>query len=164
MLLLATKTLKISTVPRRSREKFEIVSFNWCGDTTVNVKMGATEGKERVLFHLTDSPNQVLTHAARAAAKQLNKPLCGLFSHSVAARGAREGPWSGQPHGLRILKYGISISISKYFYNRLRHDLSSTTNTTTTTMTKIVSKISTFRSRFKKLLWKNCVDKFQPAC
>ena len=34
------------------------------------------------------SPNQVLTHAARAAAKQLNKaPL-------VAARGAREGLWS----------------------------------------------------------------------
>ena len=36
------------------------------------------------------SPNQVLTHAARAAAKQLNKaaPL-------VAARGAREGLWHG---------------------------------------------------------------------
>ena len=40
------------------------------------------------------SPNQVLTHAARAAAK---RPLCG---HSVAARGAREGPWSGQGDGL----------------------------------------------------------------
>ena len=39
----------------------------------------------------SDSPNQVLTHAARAAAKQ---PL--QSSHSVAARGAREGPWSGQ--------------------------------------------------------------------
>ena len=53
----------------------------------VNVENGpgaATSGKA--------SPNQVLTHAARAAAKQLNK---WLFSHSVAARGAREGPWSG---------------------------------------------------------------------
>ena len=38
------------------------------------------------------SSNQVLTHAARAAAKQLNRN----FNHSVAARGAREGPWSGQ--------------------------------------------------------------------
>ena len=37
------------------------------------------------------SPNQVLTHAARAAAKQL--PL-------VAARGAREGLWLEQPCGL----------------------------------------------------------------
>ena len=41
-------------------------------------------------FRAARSPNQVLTHAARAAATQLN------FSHSVAARGAREGPWSGQ--------------------------------------------------------------------
>ena len=40
---------------------------------------------------LDNSPNQVLTHAARAAAKQLNN-----FSHSVAARGKREGPLSGQ--------------------------------------------------------------------
>ena len=40
--------------------------------------------------HLTDltSPNQVLTHAARAAAKApFQAPL-------VAARGAREGLWS----------------------------------------------------------------------
>ena len=36
------------------------------------------------------SPNQVLTHAARAAAKQLNKPPL------VAARGAREGLWLEQ--------------------------------------------------------------------
>ena len=38
----------------------------------------------------TRSPNQVLTHAARAAASQLNKLF---FSHSVAAR---EGPGFGQ--------------------------------------------------------------------
>ena len=44
----------------------------------------ATKTGARV--HLT--PDQVLTHAARAAAKQLNN-----FSHSVTAR---EGPWSGQ--------------------------------------------------------------------
>ena len=57
----------------------------------------------RVLTHYTlelryASPNQVLTHAARAAATQLN------FSHSVAARGAREGPWSGQRYaaGARV--------------------------------------------------------------
>ena len=37
------------------------------------------------------SPNQVLTHAARAAAKQLNKQL---FSHSVAARA--KGPGQGK--------------------------------------------------------------------
>ena len=37
-------------------------------------------------------PNQVLTHAARAAATQLNKvPFQALL---VAARGAREGLWS----------------------------------------------------------------------
>ena len=46
--------------------------------------------KRQLSMHLP-SPNQVLTHAARAAAKQLNN-----FSHSVAARGARQGPWSGQ--------------------------------------------------------------------
>ena len=40
--------------------------------------------------HLDDSPNQVLTHAARAAAKQpFQAPLV-----QVAARGAREGLWS----------------------------------------------------------------------
>ena len=39
------------------------------------------------------SPNQVLTHAARAAASQLNQaPL-------VAARGAREGLWLEQRVG-----------------------------------------------------------------
>ena len=86
----------------------------------VNVENGpgaATSGKA--------SPDQVLTHAARAAAKQLTMrawPVARsifdapyvreanerttswitkqlnkwLFSHSVAARGAREGPWSGQ--------------------------------------------------------------------
>ena len=44
------------------------------------------------------SPNQVLTHAARAAAKQLNfqPPL-------VAARGAREGLWLEQATGNRTL-------------------------------------------------------------
>ena len=40
------------------------------------------------------SPNQVLTHAARAAAKQLNK----LFSHSVAARA--KGPGQGKERGV----------------------------------------------------------------
>ena len=47
--------------------------------------------KYKMLRVTTTSPNQVLTHAARAAVTQLNS-----FSHSVAARGAREGPWSGQ--------------------------------------------------------------------
>ena len=37
------------------------------------------------------SPNQVLTHAARAAAKQLNK--VPFQAPLVAARGAREGHW-----------------------------------------------------------------------
>ena len=37
------------------------------------------------------SPNQVLTHAARAAAKQLNK--VPFQAPLVAARGAREGLW-----------------------------------------------------------------------
>ena len=41
---------------------------------------------------LPDSPNQVLTHAARAAAKQLNK--VPFQAPLVAARGAREGLWS----------------------------------------------------------------------
>ena len=40
----------------------------------------------------TNSPNQVLTHAARAAAKQLNK--VPFQAPLVAARGAREGLWS----------------------------------------------------------------------
>ena len=41
------------------------------------------------------SPNQVLTHAARAAAKQLIKQLNKPFQAPlVAARGAREGLWS----------------------------------------------------------------------
>ena len=48
------------------------------------------------------SPNQVLTHAARAAAKQLNKvpevqlnkvPDVPFQAPLVAARGAREGFW-----------------------------------------------------------------------
>ena len=39
----------------------------------------------------TSPPDQVLAHVARAAALQLNN-----FSHSVAARGAREGLWSEQ--------------------------------------------------------------------
>ena len=44
----------------------------------------------RLVVRSFASPNQVLTHAARAAAKQLNKaPL-------VAARGAREGLWLKQ--------------------------------------------------------------------
>ena len=38
------------------------------------------------------SPNQVLTHAVRAAAKQLNKFQPPL----VDARGARKGPWLEQ--------------------------------------------------------------------
>ena len=40
------------------------------------------------------SPNQVLTHAARAAAKQLNK--VAFQPPLVAARGAREGLWLEQ--------------------------------------------------------------------
>ena len=40
------------------------------------------------------SPNQVLTHAARAAAKQLNK--APFQAPLVAARGAREGLWLEQ--------------------------------------------------------------------
>ena len=50
-----------------------------------------------------NSPNQVLTHAARAAAEQLNKLLCHLWWQPggfqpplVAARGAREGLWLEQ--------------------------------------------------------------------
>ena len=39
------------------------------------------------------SPNQVLTHAARVAAKQLNK--VSFQALLVAARGAREGLWYG---------------------------------------------------------------------
>ena len=47
-----------------------------------------------------DSPNQVLTHAARAAAKQLNKQLNKPFQPPlVAARGAREGLWLEQVDG-----------------------------------------------------------------
>ena len=50
------------------------------------------------------SPNQVLTHAARAAAKQLNfqPPL-------VAARGAREGLWLEQqvPMYARVPEYAL---------------------------------------------------------
>ena len=45
------------------------------------------------LRYISVSPNQVLTHAARAA----------VFSHSVAARGAREGPWSGQRKRLSVV-------------------------------------------------------------
>ena len=45
--------------------------------------------------HLTS--NQVLTHAARAAAKQLNKKKAAFQAPLVAARaGAREGLWLEQ--------------------------------------------------------------------
>ena len=45
-------------------------------------------------LHHHGSPNQVLTHAARAAAKQLNK--VPFQAPLVAARGAREGLWLEQ--------------------------------------------------------------------
>ena len=47
-------------------------------------------GEARALSDLLQlcSPNQVLMHAARAAAKQLNKPFQAPL---VAARAAREG-------------------------------------------------------------------------
>ena len=45
------------------------------------------------------SPNQVLTHAARAAAKQLNK--VAFQPPLVAARGAREGLWLEQSRGVK---------------------------------------------------------------
>ena len=63
-----------------------------------------------MLFHgsMQGSPNQVLTHAARAAAKQLN---------SVAARGAREGPWSGQMQG------DIDQFIVIYHFVKVRQDV-----------------------------------------
>ena len=52
------------------------------------------EKNEFQFFHWR-SPNQVLTHAARAAAKQLNKaPEVPFQAPLVAARGAREGLWS----------------------------------------------------------------------
>ena len=58
-----------------------------------------------------DSPNQVLTHAARAAAKQLNKaPL-------VAARGAHEGLWLEQgPEIIEIWmrSQGMRLRVSCY--------------------------------------------------
>ena len=51
----------------------------------------------------------MLTHAARAE---------WLFSHSVAARGAREGPWSGQNQ-----KCKSKHSINKSNCNHTRHKL-----------------------------------------
>ena len=49
-------------------------------------------GDAREAMTVGCSPNQVLTHAARAAAKQLNK--VPFQAPLVAARGAREGLWS----------------------------------------------------------------------
>ena len=51
------------------------------------------------------SPNQVLTHAARAAAKQLNK-----LPPPMAARGAREGLWLEKVRGSKLTFLLFEIS------------------------------------------------------
>ena len=62
-------------------------------------------------------PNQVLTHAARAAAKQLNfqPPL-------VAARGAREGLWLEQGGGGVVYhtSTGQYIGVATFFCIRVK--------------------------------------------
>ena len=57
--------------------------------------------RQRVGYHQS-SPNQVLTHAARAAAKQ--PPL-------VAARGAREGLWLEQSPELFAVRKALAKSL-----------------------------------------------------
>ena len=52
----------------------------------------SSESRKAPLVHLTT--NQVPTHAARAAASQLNK--VPFQAPPVAARGARDGLWSEQ--------------------------------------------------------------------
>ena len=52
------------------------------------------------------SPNQVLTHAARAAAKQLKRPPL------VAARGAREGLWLEQLSSLLSLYLFAFVAVA----------------------------------------------------
>ena len=59
------------------------------------------------------SPNQVLTHAARAAAKQLNKPPL------VAARGAREGLWLEQ-RGV-LFEFRVARICASYWFNKNGH-------------------------------------------
>ena len=57
-------------------------------------KCRAPSVRQNLERHLCSSPNQVLTHAARAAASQLDK--VPFQAPPVAARGAREGLWSEQ--------------------------------------------------------------------
>ena len=54
------------------------------------------------------SPNQVLTHAARAAAKQLNQPLCGR------ARRARRALVSSPNHVLTHAARAAASQLNKH--------------------------------------------------